>query len=230
VRLRKRLIRARVKTSLLIQFSTEALTAHAGLSLIGDFFQAAGWATQIQEVFADRDFDTDYGSFRMTLSVVGLILVGGTRLAHPRKLAIDPVFLRFARFARLRSERTLSRWLKDISGGYRDRLNELLRDIAFSTWAHGKLRRIMIDLDGTVIRTGGSVEGAEHGFNPHHPKDPSYYPLTAHLAQTGRLLDVVNRPGRVHDSQGAVDRLRFLINDVRDRLGTVPIAVRLDGA
>jgi hypothetical protein len=177
-----------------------------------------------------RDFDTDYGSFRMTLSVIGLILVGGTRLAHLRELAIDPVFLRFARFDRLPSERTLSRWLKDISEGYRDRLNKLLRDIAFSTWAYGKLRRITIDLDGTVVRTGRSVEGAEHGFNPHHPKDPSYYPLTAHLAQTGRLLDVVNRPGRVHDSQGAVDRLRFLINDVRDRLGTVPIAVRLDGA
>jgi len=23
------------------------------------------------------------------------------------------------------------------------------------------------------------------GFNPHHPKDPSYYPLTAHLAKRG---------------------------------------------
>jgi hypothetical protein len=230
VRLRKRLIRSRVKGSLPILFSTEALTAHAGLSLIGDFLRSAKWAEQIREVFADRDFDTDYGSFRMTLSVIGLILVGGTRLAHLRELAIDPIFLRFARFENLPSERTLSRWLKDISGGYRDRLSELLRDIAFSTWAHGKLRRFTIDLDGTVVRTGESIDGAEHGFNPHHPKDPSYYPLTAHLAQTGQLLDVMNRPGRVHDSEGAADRLRFLIEEVRDRLGNVPIEVRLDGA
>jgi hypothetical protein len=54
--------------------------------------------------------------------------------------------------------------------------------------------------------------------------------LTAHLAQTGQLLDVVNRPGRVNDSEGAVDRLRFLIDEVRQRLGNVPIEVRLDGA
>ncbi len=230
MRLRKRLLRARVKGSLPIHFSDEALTAHAGLSLIGDFLQSAGWAGRLRQVFADRDFDTDYGSFRMALAVIGSIRVGGTRLTHLRELAIDPLFLRFARFERLPSERTLSRWLKDISEGYRDRLRELLRDIAFSTWAHGNLRRVTLDLDGTVVRTGDCVDGAERGFNPHHPKDPSYYPLTAHLAQTGQLLDVVNRSGRVHDSEGAVDRLRCLIDRVQERLGNVPIEVRLDGA
>ena len=230
MRLRKRFLRARVKGSLPIEFSSEALSSHAGLSLFGDFFRSAGWAGRIEKVFADRDFDTDYGSFRMTLSVIGLLLVGGSRLAHLRELEIDPVFLRFARLTRLPSERTVSRWLKDISEGYRDRLRDLLRDIAFATWAHAKLRRVTIDLDGTIIRTGGTVEGAEHGFNPHHPKDPSYYPLTAHLTQTGQLLDVVNRSGRVNDSEGAVDRFRLLIDDVRERVGRVPIEIRLDGA
>ncbi|MAG32490.1 MAG: hypothetical protein CL908_16530 [Deltaproteobacteria bacterium] len=57
-----------------------------------------------------------------------------------------------------------------------------------------------IDLDATVIRPGECVEGAERGFHPHHPKDKSYYPLTAHLAQTAQLLDVQNRSGRVNDS------------------------------
>ena len=149
MRLRKRFLRARVKASLPIQFSQEPLTAHAGLSVIGDFFRASGWGKRIEEVFFDRDFDTDYWSFRMTLSVIGLLLVGGTRLAHLRELEIDPVFLRFARLVQLPSERTVSRWLKDISEGYRDRLRDLLRDIAFSTWAHAKLRRVTIDLDGT---------------------------------------------------------------------------------
>ncbi len=198
--------------------------------MIGAFLERFGWADQLHEVFADREFDTDYGSFRMALSVIGLLVVGGSRLAHLRDLSTDPVFLRFSRLLRLPSERTLSRWLKDVSSGYRDRLGDLLRDVAFSTWAHGELRRVTIDLDGTVVRTGTSVQGAERGFNPHHPKDPSYYPLTAHLAQTGQLIDVMNRSGRVNDSNGAVDRLRFLIDDVRERLGSVPIEVRLDGA
>ena len=213
-----------------IRFTNEALTAHAGLAVIGHFLQSAGWAEKVRRIFAEREFDTDYGSFRMTLAVIGLLIVGGSRLAHLRELGIDPVCLRFARFDRLPTERTLSRWLKDISEGYRDRLRELLRDVAFSTWADAKLRRVTLDLDGTVVRTGNCVDGAERGFNPHHPKDPSYYPLTAHLAQTGQILDVMNRSGRVHDSEGAVDRLRFLIDSVRERLGNVPIEVRLDGA
>ncbi len=39
------------------------------------------------------------------------------------------------------------------------------------------LPRLTIDIDGTVIRTGNKVAWAMHGFNPHHPKDCSYYPL-----------------------------------------------------
>lgn len=91
VRLRKRLLQARVKGSLPIRFSSEALTAHAGLALIGDFLQSAGWTEKVRKIFAEREFDTDYGSFRMTLAVVGMLLIGGSRLAHLRELAIDPV-------------------------------------------------------------------------------------------------------------------------------------------
>lgn len=223
-------MRARVKGPLPIVFTNEAMSAHAGLALIARFLESAGWSRRLRGVFVDREFDCDYGSFRMALSVIGLLLVGGRRLVHLRELEADPVFLRFARLGRLPSVRTLSRWLKTVTISYREGLGELLRDVAFATWSRAELRRVTLDLDGTVIRTGERVQDAARGFNPHHPKDPSYYPLTAHLAQTGQVLDVVNRPGNVHDSSGAVDRLRFLIDDVRARLGAVPIEVRLDGA
>ena len=72
---------------------------------------------------------------------------------------------------------------------------------------------------------------AFRGFNPHHRKDPSYYPILAHLAQTGHILRVKNRPGNVHDSKGAVAFLRELIDDVRVRLGSsLPLEFRMDGA
>ncbi|HME68445.1 MAG TPA: IS1380 family transposase, partial [Myxococcota bacterium] len=75
--------------------------------------------------------------------------------------------------------------------------------------------RLTIDADGTVLRTGVRVEGAERGYNPHPPKDKSYYPLTAQLAQTGQILRVWNRPGNVHDSHGAEGFLRTLLRDLR---------------
>lgn len=57
-----------------------------------------------------------------------------------------------------------------------------------------RLPRLTIDVDGTVVRTGATVAWAFRGFNPHHRKDPSYYPLLAHLAQTGHILRCKNRP------------------------------------
>ena len=46
-----------------------------------------------------------------------------------------------------------------------------------------------------------------------------YYPLFAHLAQTGQILKSRNRPGNVHDSKGADAFLRELIGELRGQFG-----------
>src|SRR6185503_7116730 len=59
----------------------------------------------------------------------------------------------------------------------------------------------------------------------------SYYPILAHLAQSGHILRVKNRPGNVHDSKGSEAFLRELIHDVRARVGSsLPLEFRMDGA
>lgn len=230
MRLSKRDLRARVKPFLPIEFTDEPLTSHAGLELFRRFCEHAGWLDRLQAIFAERRFDTDYGSFRTVLVVLGMLLLGGSRLSHLRVLDRDPLFRRFARLRRLPDERTLARGLKDMTKPFRDQLNALMREVTYRTCEEVSLPRATIELDGTVLRTGECIEGAERGFNPHHPKDPSYYPLTAHLAQTEQLLGVWNRPGNVNDSVGAADRLAELIGEVRRRLGAIPLEVRLDGA
>ena len=57
-------------------------------------------------------------------------------------------------------------------------------------------RKLTIDVDGTVLCTGKRVGGARRGYNPHHRKVPSYYPITAYLADSGHFLGVHNRPGQ----------------------------------
>jgi hypothetical protein len=75
------------------------------------------------------------------------------------------------------------------------------------------------------------VGWAFRGFNPHHRKDPSYYPLLAHVAQTGHILRVKNRPGNVHDSKQAVAFLREVIDGVRAAFGrALPLEFRMDAA
>jgi hypothetical protein len=54
---------------------------------------------------------------------------------------------------------------------------------------------LTIELDGTVICAGAMVAWAARGYHPHHRKVASYYPLLAHLAQTGQVLRLKNGPG-----------------------------------
>jgi hypothetical protein len=69
------------------------------------------------------------------------------------------------------------------------------------------------------------------GFNPPHPKAPSYYPRLAHLAQTGQILRLKNRPGNVHDSKGAERFVRELTGEIRTRLGcALTLEFRMDAA
>ncbi|MCI0657036.1 MAG: transposase, partial [Acidobacteria bacterium] len=230
MRIRKGSIRARVKGDLPIVFTKEKLSAYGGLEVFRRFVDRSGFTERLREVFSIRLFDSDYGSFRISLALIGMLLLGGTRLRHLALLERDPIFLRFARLQKLPCERTVSRTLKETTGEVRDRMSDLLRKLAYDTAREAGLSRLTLDLDGSVLRTGLCAEGAERGFNPHHPKDKSYYPLTAHLAQTSQVLAVKNRPGNVHDSEGALELLAFLVDDVRSELGPRHLEARLDGA
>lgn len=77
--------------------------------------------------------------------------------------------------------------------------------------------RVTLDVDGTIVRNGPTVGWAFRGFNPHHRKARSYDPLLAHVAQTGHILRLENRPGNVHDSKQASAFLRGVIAAVRER-------------
>jgi hypothetical protein len=60
---------------------------------------------------------------------------------------------------------------------------------------------------------------AFRGFNPHHRKVPSYYPILAHVAETTHILRVKNRSGNVHDGKASLPFLRELWEQVVAILG-----------
>jgi len=110
-------------------------------------------------------------------------------------------------------------------------LVQLNHDLVTDAIARLQLPRLTLDVDGTVVRTGATVGWAFRGFNPHHRKDPSYYPLLAHVAQTGHILRVKNRPGNVHDSKQSVAFLREVIDGLRTAFGRrLPLEFRMDAA
>jgi hypothetical protein len=175
--------------------------------------------------------DGDYGFTRMLMVLIGLLIVGGARVTHLAFLGSDPIFLRFCGLHRLPADRTVVSWLKAFTPPALEALCEIIRDLVYEQIEWLGLRRVTLDLDGSVLRTGSHVEGTARGFNPHHPKDPSYYPLSVQVAQLGQILRLRNRPGNVHDSHGADGFLRVVVRELRERFGRkLKLELRMDGA
>jgi Transposase DDE domain group 1 len=231
VRLSRADFHSACKSFFKIEFASQDITAFGGLELIRRYFRLIELGRTVRSVFARYDLGGDYRAIDMILVIVVLILVGGRRLDHLNYLCEDPLVKRFCGLLRLPRERSVARWLKRFTHKSLQAWVEINSQIVCAAIEKEKLGRLTLDIDGSVVTTGASVAWAFRGFNPHHRKDPSYYPILAHLAQTGHILRVKNRPGNVHDSKGAVAFLRALIEDVRMRLGrALPLEFRMDGA
>lgn len=219
------------KSFLKIEFAAQDITAFGGLELMRRYLALIELGGRVRKVFARYQIGGDYRSIDMILVILVLILVGGRRLDHLNYICDDPLVQRFCGLLRLPRERSVARWLKRFTHNSLRALVELNSQIVYEAIEKQSLARLTFDIDGSVITTGASVAWAFRGFNPHHRKNPSYYPILAHLAQTGHILRVKNRPGNVHDSKGAEAFLGELIDDVRVRLGsTLPLEFRMDGA
>jgi hypothetical protein len=218
-----------VKGKLHVEFARQELTSYSGLELFRRYLRQGDLPSRLRAACAATG--GDYGGGRLALLVLALLYTGARRLEHLRYLAGDPLIARFCGLARIPTARTMGNWLRQFTQAALAPLVQLNHDLVTEAIARLQLPRLTIDVDGTVVRTGGSVAWAFRGFNPHHRKDPSYYPLLAHLAQTGHILRLKNRPGNVHDSKQAAAFLREVIDGLRGRFGRrLPLEFRMDAA
>jgi hypothetical protein len=229
MRLKVRSLRRAVKGDLPIEFVPQHLTSYGGLELVRRYVRKLEIVVRLRAALAA--IPSDYGSARLALLVMSLFYVGARRLEHVQYLVGDPLVARFCGLARLPTARTVSNWLKQFTHTTLAPLVQLNHDLVVETLGAWRLPRLTIDVDGTVVCTGAQVQWAFRGFNPHHRKHQSYYPLLAHVAQTGHILRLKNRPGNVHDSKQAVAFVRELIDSVRAGLGrALPLEFRMDAA
>lgn len=166
----------------------------------------------------------------MVRLVLGMLVVGARRLRHVRYLLGDPLVERFCGLSILPAERTISRWLSRCLAPVRAALLALNMELVGESLSPLQLRRLTVDVDGTVLPTGLRVERAFRGYNPHHRKVPSYYPITAYLAQTGHILRIQNRSGNVHDGKASRGFFRDLFADLHQMAPDAILETRLDGA
>ena len=229
MRRRKADLSRRVNRELRVEFSETGLTSYAGLELLIRYLRKIDLNGLIRQHLTG--LAGDFGVAAMVRVVLGLLIVGGRRLQHVGHLVGDPLLHRFCGLAQLPGRFTLSRWLQQFTGRWIERLGALNAAVVART-VHllPGLRTLTIDVDGTVLSTGLTVERAFRGFNPHHRKVPSYYPITAHLAETGHVLRVKNRSGNINDGKASLTFLRELFAQVTDTLGRAfRLRFRMDG-
>jgi hypothetical protein len=231
MRLSKADLPGRVNGNLRLRFNANALTSFAGLELIRRYFRSIELAGRIRRHLRGVGLDGDYGVVPMVLLVLGLLICGGRRLQHLVYLKEDPMVLRLAGLKRLPTPRTLGRWLRRFRLEHVERLLRVNDELVADAIRQAGLRRLTLDVDGTVVSTGLKAQWAFRGFNPHHRKVPSYYPVTAYEAQTGQIFRVRNRPGNVHDGKASLGFLRDVFAQVRRTLGRrYLLEFRMDGA
>ncbi len=231
MRRRKADLSRRVNGDLHVEFSATGLTSYAGLELFSRYLRAIEFNKLLRQHLAGAGVCGDFGLVSMVRLLIALLVVGGRRLHHVAFLNHDPLVLRFCALADLPAVHTVSRWLKRFTEASLQRLRALNAAVVARAITRLPLATLTIDVDGTVNSTGLKVERAFRGFNPHHRKVPSYYPITAHLAETGHILRVKNRSGNVHDGKKSIAFLRDLFTQVAETLGhDYRLDFRLDGA
>jgi hypothetical protein len=222
-------LRRRIKGKLSVEFVHQELTSYSGLELLRRYLRQLDLPRRLHAAGASTG--GDYGGWQLALLILSLFYVGARRPEHFRYLAGDPLIARFAGLTRVPTARTVGNWLRQFTQTTLAPLVQLNHDLVIDAVTRLALPRLTIDADGTVVRTGATVGWAFRGFNPHHRKDPSYYPLLAHVAQTGHILRVKNRPGNVHDSTQSVAFLREVIDGLRSAFGRrLPLEFRMDAA
>lgn len=231
VRRKKKDLRARVNDILRIDFGAERLTSYGGLELMIRYLRKVRWTGQLRRHLGKWVSGGDYGTAGMCQAILGLLLVGGRRLRHLAFLRGDPLMHRFCALKELPSDRSVSRFLKRFTPASEAALKRLNADVVARGVRRLDARTLTIDVDGTVLSTGLKTGGARRGYNPHRRKVPSYFPVTAYLADSGHFLRLDNRPGNVHDGAGAIDFLKTVFTQVEDTLGRANrLRLRMDGA
>jgi hypothetical protein len=231
VRRRNTDLHARVNGNLGFEFTEARLTSYAGLELLDRYLRRIGFSDLVRTAFGKAHLGGDFGVIAMVRVLIGLLVVGGRRLEHLKYLASDPLLQRFARVQVWPTARTVSRWLKRFTMSSVEHLAALNAAVISQILPRLQLRTLTVDVDGTVVSTGLQVQRAERGYNPHRRKVPSYYPITAHLAETTHVLRVRNRSGNVHDGKASFGFLRELWRQLAGfSVPSQQIRFRMDGA
>ena len=158
MRLKLSRFRRNFNKDLPIEFTEQNLSSFGGLELFSRYLRRVELSRRVGKACRGKGIRSDYGSVRLVLVLVGMLLVGARRLEHLQYVCDDPMLLRFCGLRRLPSRPTIVNWLKQFTGERLKGLSELN-----GVLVHEQVERLGLNrLDGRYGRHRGS--GRQSGW------------------------------------------------------------------
>ena len=229
MRYSKQAILARFHKIPRLRFEDQQLTSFGGAIVFQALFQRLQLKARLKACFPLAQGPC-YGPHRIVLLLIVHLLLGFRRLREADYYRDDPVVLRLLGLRRLPDVSTLCRTLGHMSQAHIEKVRQVSTTLVIDALRRERFRRLTLDFDGSVCSTRGHAEGTAVGYNVKKKGARSYYNLFCTVAQSGQFLDVLHRPGNVHDSKGAHDFMMDTFDRVRQDLPPTQLESRLDSA
>jgi hypothetical protein len=223
-------VEARVHAISVIKFDDQRLTSFAGLVVLQKLFVRLGLKDRLRRCFGHWRRRCTYGPHLIVMWLLVHLMLGYRRLRDVDYYAGDPLVCRLMGLRRLPNVSTISRQLAEMDPKAVDNLRGENRRLVLTRVVEEKLPRVTLDFDGSVQSTRRRAEGTAVGYNKKRKGARSYYPLFCTVSQTGQFLDLLHRPGNVHDSRGAVEFMRRCFEHTRAVLPKAVFEARMDSA
>jgi hypothetical protein len=223
-------VRSKVHILPELKFENENLTSFAGLVIFQKFFAAIGFKARLSGCFRHLRVGKVFDRATVFMQLVMHLLLGYRELRDCRYYRDDPLVKRVLGLNRLPDVATLSRMLQEAGAKSVGHLRALLREMVLERLRELAPARITVDFDGLVQSTRRRAEGTAVGYNKKQKGARGYYPLFCTIAQIGQVLDLLHRPGNVHDSNGAKSFILACLDAVHVAVPGARIEVRMDSA
>lgn len=226
----KKQVHSKTHATPTLRFEDQKLTSFSGLVIFQKLFEKLSLQEKLRQCFKHRKVSPIFGEATIILLLVVHLLLGYRELRHLSFYQDDPMVKRLLNLKKLPDVATISRTLSDMDDESVSRYLAMASNLVLNRLRVQSLPRVTLDFDGSVIGTNRYAEGTAVGFNRKKKGQRSYYPLFCTVAQTGQVLNLLHRPGNVHDSNGAEDFIVDCVKQVRNTLPNAIIEVRMDGA
>lgn len=231
MKIARRTLHRRTHIFPIIRFDDEPITSYAGAVIYQVLFDILSLKDRLGKCFRHLAGTSIYGPRTIALVLILHLLLGFRRLRDLAYYEDDPLILRILGLRKLPDVATLTRTLRTVDPRCYQKLRKVSRDLVLERLQILQLARLTIDFDGSVLwTTSRNTEGTAIGFNKAKKGARSYYPFFGMVAQTAQVLDVLHRPGNIHDSNSALPFITGQFETLRREFPHAVLEARLDSA